>query len=117
MSKKNLSRSALEGGRANRNKWDRYASHTKERAIVREYCGRAQIDEEYFDSHQIEKRPKVNKEFDDKLGPMYRWLRAAVGQRWDEVRSKAFKLYDNQDDRWPPYHVWASAVVGQRIRQ
>ena len=96
MSKKNLARSAIEGGRRPYNKFDRGQSNREQRAAEREYLGRAQADDEYSDNRVIEKRRKVRKEFDDKLGPMYRWLRSHVGQRWDEVRAKAKATYDSR---------------------
>lgn len=96
MSTKRLSKTAIEGGRTRYNKWDRGQSSAEQRAAQREYLGRARLDDEHSDSRLIEKRRKVGKQFDDKLGPMYRWLRAHVGQRWDAVRAKAVASYDSR---------------------
>lgn len=96
MSKKNLSRSAIEGGRTKSNKDDRAQSNRKQRASEREFINRVKVNDEYGDDRQVNARRKVYKEFDDKLGPLYRWLRSHVGQPWDEVRSKAVKTYDSR---------------------
>ncbi len=96
MSKKNLSRSAIEGGRTGYSKNERYQSHRTERAITREYCGRAAVDDEYFDHTVIKSRKKVYKSFADKLEPMYRWLRSHVGQPWNDVRSKVHSMFDDR---------------------
>lgn len=95
MSKKNLARTAIEGGRANSNKWDRRNSHTEERNAAREYCKQAIRDPESVDEQGlIKKKSKVYKDFTDKLGPMYRWLRSQVGRPWSEVRSEVFQKFD-----------------------
>lgn len=95
MSKKNLARSAIEGGRYGRNKWERRYSHNEERNAAKEYCKQAIRDPEAVDERDlIENKSKVYKDFKDKLSPMYRWLRAQVGKSWDEVRSEVFKKFD-----------------------
>lgn len=38
MATKNLARTAIEGGRVGRNKWERRYSHTTERTSTREFC-------------------------------------------------------------------------------
>lgn len=96
MSKKNLARSAIEGGRYGRNKWERRYSHTEERNAAREYCKQAIRDLDSTDEDLIDKKGKVYKEFRDKLSPMYRWLRAQVGRPWDEVRSEVFQKFDTR---------------------
>ncbi len=78
MSKKNLARTAIEGGRRKGNKWDRRNSHTEERNAAREYCKKAISDPESVDEDLIEKKSKVYKDFTDKLNPMYRWLRSQI---------------------------------------
>lgn len=95
MSKKNLARTAIEGGRYGRNKWERRYSHNEERNAAKEYCKQAIRDPEAVDERDlIEKKSKIYKEFKDKLSPMYRWLRAQVGKPWDEVRSEVFEKFD-----------------------
>jgi hypothetical protein len=96
MSKKNLARSTIEGGRNNSNKWDRRNSHTQERRSARDFCNKAKIDPEITDEESVENKDKVYKEFTDKLSPMYRWLKSKVGEPWDEVRSEVFKKFDSR---------------------
>jgi hypothetical protein len=96
MSKKNLARTAIEGGRANSNKWDRRNSHTQERRSARDFCNKAKIDPEITNEESVESKDKVYKEFTDKLSPMYRWLKSKVGEPWDEVRSEVFKKFDSR---------------------
>ncbi len=94
MSKKNLARTALEGGRGNGNKWERRNSHTEERAAARDFCNKVKIDPEYALEDIIEDKPKVYKGFSDKLNPVYRWLESKVGQRWNDVRSEISEKFD-----------------------
>lgn len=131
MSKKNLARTAIEGGRNNGNKWERRYSHSEERNAAKEYCKQAVLDPEAVDERDlIEKKSKVYKEFKDKLSPMYRWLRAQVGKPWSEVRSEVAKKFDSrttagrhilfdhllrsvETDSTPPrwYYSWRSLPV------
>ena len=94
MSKKNLARTTIEGGRHNSNKWDRRNSHTEERRSARDYCNKVKIDPEYALEDTIEEKCKVYKEFTDKLNPMYRWLESKVGENWDDVRSEISEKFD-----------------------
>lgn len=97
MATKNLARSAIEGGRVGRNKWERRNSHTTERTSAREFCDKVKNNPDYADEDSfIKKKDKVHKEFDDKLGPMYRWLNRQVGRPWDEVRSEIAKTFDTR---------------------
>lgn len=96
MSTKNLSRTIIEGGRHNYNKWDRHHSHAEERARLKNYLGEVMEDLENYYEHDIEPIRHVGKGFDDKLAPIYRWLRAQVGQPWDDVRSKLFETFDTR---------------------
>lgn len=97
VSKKNLAKTAIEGGRRRGNKWDRRNSHTEERNAAREYCKQAIHDPESVDDRSlIEKKSKVYKEFTDKLNPMYRWLRSQIGRPWSEVRSEVAQKFDSR---------------------
>lgn len=96
MSTKDISRSALEGGRAKSNKDDRNESHRRERANAREWLSRAKYDTELYDSTDPENRPKVSKEFTDKLNPCYRWLASRCGRPWSEVFQEIKVTFDTR---------------------
>ena len=96
MSKKNLSRTVIEGGRYTGNKWDRRNSHAEERAQLRNYLKEIEHDPENYDEYDVEPLQPVHKGFKDKLSPMYRWLQSKVGRPWDEVRSEVTKEFDTR---------------------
>lgn len=96
MSTKNLSRTAIEGGRTGSNKWDRRYSHAETRADEKAYLGEVKADLENFYDYDIPKTRHVGKDFNDKLGPMYRWLESKIGLPWDEVRSQVTKDFDTR---------------------
>ncbi len=97
MSTKNLSRTVIEGGRVRSNKWDRRHSSRAERAKVREYLANVTKDPEFAEEETEPKRTKVYKEFDDKLGPVFRWIRSQIGRKWDEVKSEVFATFDTRN--------------------
>lgn len=94
MSTKNISRTIIEGGRARRNKFERYHSNATERAELRAFCHAAERDAS--DDLVAPKREKVGKDFRDKLGPVYRWLRKHLGQPWNAVYSKLLRTFDTR---------------------
>lgn len=94
MSTKNLARTLIEGGRASYNKGQRKHSHSQERVLTRAYLARASQYDDGFDAHVIGIRPKVLKDFADKLGAPRRWLDSHVGQPWSKVRSEMFQRFD-----------------------
>jgi hypothetical protein len=96
MATKNLARTAIEGGRTGRNKWERRNSHNTERTSAREYCTKVKYDLDAADELFIQEKDPVWKDFADKLGPMYRWLERQVGKPWDEVRSEVTKAFDTR---------------------
>jgi hypothetical protein len=96
MSKKNLARTAIEGGRYGRNKWERRYSNRIERAAERNYLSKVEHNVEHFDDYDIKPRTPVYKEFKDKLNPMYRWLHSQVGRKWDDVKSDVFQTFDTR---------------------
>ena len=98
MSTKKLQKTVIEGGRVGRNTWERRNSHTSERTSTREFCDKVKQDPDAADDDNLFIREKdwVRKEFDDKLGPMYRWLGRQVGKPWDEVRSDVVKTFDTR---------------------
>lgn len=94
MSKKNLARTAIEGGRANGNKWERRNSHAEQRAASRDFCNKIKLDPEFGEDESIEVIDKVYQAFTDKLSPMFRWLRSKVGSSWADVRSEITEKFD-----------------------
>ena len=96
MGTKNLARTAIEGGRTGSNKWERRDSHNAERASARDYCNKVKLDPEAYEDFDIEEKDHVRKEFNDKLGPMYRWLERQLGRPWDEVHSEVTKTFDTR---------------------
>lgn len=96
MGTKNLARTAIEGGRVGRNKWERRYSHAETRAHEKAYLGEVKEDIENWYDYDIEPTRPVRKEFNDKLGPMYRWLERQVGKLWDEVRSDVTTAFDTR---------------------
>lgn len=96
MSTKNLARTIIEGGRVKRNKWYRRNSHAENRAAVRNYVKEVTLDPENYEEYDVEPVEHIYKEFDDKLGPIYRWLSRQVGRPWDEVRADVSKEFDTR---------------------
>lgn len=96
MSKKNLSRTVIEGGRYGGNKWDRRSSHAEHRAELRNYMTEVRHDPDNYDEYDVEPLRPVYQGFTDKLSPMYRWLNSKVGQPWDDVYSEITKSFDTR---------------------
>jgi len=95
MSTKNLARTVIEGGRARHNCWER--RHSNALARRREARASAQL----LTAIEIEEvayrlRPKVYKDFRDKLGPAQRWLEAQAGRPWNKVRSDLVQRFDTR---------------------
>ncbi len=96
MSKKNISKSAIEGGRAHHNKWRRRHSSKTERANMHTFISSIQGDYESFDEFSLPKRKKVYKEFTDKLSPLERWLDTRVGKSWNKTYSLIKERFDSR---------------------
>lgn len=94
MSKKNIARSALEGGRAGHNKSDRYQSNAEVRQSERDFLKAVTIDPSLADEEDIDTRTHVYKAFTDKLSPMHKWLAAQVDRPWSDVRKEVFEKFD-----------------------
>jgi hypothetical protein len=95
MSTKNLARTVIEGGRCGRNRWERRRSNALERSWEARASARllsAVEPEEVV----YPRRPKVPREFRDKLGPAQRWLAAQVGRPWNEIRSELAQRFDTR---------------------
>lgn len=97
MSTKNISRSALEGGRNTSNKFDRNESHRRERNHFRTWVNHVIADDEFADANPIPERPPVHKGFTDKLNPCYRWLASKCGQPWSTVFSELKAKFDTRN--------------------
>jgi len=96
MSTKDISRSALEGGRNNGNKWERNESHRHERSRTRVWLDSVRFDAEAAEDSAPQPRNPVSKGFTDKLNPCYRWLASHCGQPWDDVFSKLASTFDTR---------------------
>lgn len=96
MSKKNLSRTVIEGGRYGRNKWERRHSHADVRAKLKNYLADVMKDIEVAEEEDVEPLEPVYQGFKDKLSPMYRWLRKQVSRAWDDVRSEITEKFDTR---------------------
>lgn len=94
MSTKDISRSALEGGRANT--YERNRSHRHERSRAKVWLDAVRFDSEVAEDSVPEPREPVNKEFTDKLNPCYRWLASRKGKPWAEVFSELTSKFDTR---------------------
>jgi hypothetical protein len=96
MSTKNLSRTVIEGGRTNSNKGDRRGSNVDYRAQSRAFCNDIKDLNDFDDAGSTPRRRPVSKDFNDKLGPMYRWLRSQAGKSWRAVYSELITKFDTR---------------------
>jgi hypothetical protein len=96
VSRKDLSRTVIEGGRRYYNSWDRRQSHAEERASTRAWLDRVSIDGELADDLVLPPRRRVHKEFHDKLAPAKRWLAAQVGRPWNKVYAELCARFDSR---------------------
>jgi len=96
MSKKNLARTVIEGGRHRYNKWERRNSHAELRARDKSYIAEVKSDLENWYDYDVEPLQPVYQGFTDKLGPMYRWLSSQCGRPWNEVRSEIAQTFDSR---------------------
>ena len=81
MSTKDISRSAVEGGRYSYNKYERNESHRHERARAKVWLDKVRVDDEAAEGSDPVPRNKVHKGFTDNLGPCYGWL----ASRWEDI--------------------------------
>lgn len=96
MSRKNLSRTVIEGGRYHRNQFARNHSHRVERATTRAWLDSARADAEEAEFSAPPERPRVRKEFYDKLAPAMRWISRQVGRSWNAVYSELCATFDRR---------------------
>ena len=96
MSRKNLSRTVIEGGRYYHNCFLRRASNGQERATTREWLDRVAVDLEEAEESAPSPRKRVYKMFHDRLGPAKRWLLSQVGRPWAKVYSELCAKFDTR---------------------
>lgn len=96
MSKKNLSGTAIEGGRTFRSKDLRRESSQTERSNVNAMIAGQHGYAESFDDLNFPKRKKVYKDFEDKLNPVERWLDSRVGKSWNKTYSLLREKFDSR---------------------
>lgn len=95
MSTKDISRSALEGGRYN--SWERNESHRQERTRAKVWLDSVRFNDEAAEDSNPEPRNHVNKGFTDKLNPCYRWLASKAGKPWAEVYGELSRKFDTRN--------------------
>lgn len=96
MSRKDLSRTVIEGGRYYSNSYFRRASNGDERASTREWIERVRADIEEAEGSLPLPRKRVGKMFHDKLAPAQRWLRSQVGRPWSRVYAELRAKFDSR---------------------
>lgn len=96
MARKDLSRTVIEGGRYHRNAFMRGDSHGIERARTRAWLDRVRVDTDEAEDTVPVPRPRIGKEFYDKLSPARRWLAAQIGRPWVVVYSELTEKFDTR---------------------
>ncbi|MFN0246427.1 MAG: hypothetical protein ACKV2T_05940 [Kofleriaceae bacterium] len=96
LSRKNLSRTVIEGGRRYSNSYFRRASHGTARARTRDWLDHIIDDVDGADATDPRPLPRVQKQFHDKLGPAQRWLDAQAGRPWNKVYSELRTKFDSR---------------------
>lgn len=94
MSKKNLSRTIIEGGRTKRSKYYRENCIGSERTAVRTIISGSHGDSDFFDDVVIPKRDKSSKDFYDRLSSVERYLDSRVGKSWNKTFSYLKENFD-----------------------
>jgi len=96
MATKDISRSAVEGGRYKGNRDDRNESHRQERSRTKVWLDNVRFDIEAAEDSDPVPRNKVHKGFTDNLGPCWGWLASRCGERWDDVHSLLARTFDTR---------------------
>ncbi|MBL8627625.1 MAG: hypothetical protein JNK64_40445 [Myxococcales bacterium] len=94
MARRDLARTVIEGGRYNYNRWERRQSHAEARATAHAWLRRLTVDDAAAGASAPPPLRPVHRAFYDKLAPLYRWLHAQVGRRWDDVRADVAARFD-----------------------
>lgn len=95
MATRDISRSIIEGGRSNGNKFNRRLSNRSLRRRTRMYT-RGLLSLVEVDEGVYPERKQVYKEFRDKIGPVRQWMLSHTGLPWDRVYSKIRKRFDTR---------------------
>jgi hypothetical protein len=111
VSRKNLSRTVIEGGRRYYNHYKRDHSHRIERATTRAWLDLVATDVDEADFTTPPKRPSVPKQFHDKLSAATRWLDSHVGRPWNSVYSELCAKFDRRS--LAGMHVVDAHMVGE----
>jgi len=96
VSRKDLSRSVIEGGRYYHNCWMRRTSHRTARARTREWLDEVRRDRDAADASSPRPPRRVHRMFHDKLAPARRWLAAQVGRPWAKVFADLCARFDTR---------------------
>lgn len=97
MATKNLSRTAIEGGRVHHTREEEREFTRSERAQTRKHLHVVKNDlEAAYEKAEPRRKEQFYKEFDDKLGPVYKFLDSRCGRNWDKVRSEIAKKFDGR---------------------
>jgi hypothetical protein len=101
MSKKNIARTAIEGGRARHCRDYEEEADRSERRAYRVYCHQARFDAEIEEpSDNSFAAPysigKGFRDFDDKLNPVRRWLESQINRPWNNVKSDIVETFDSR---------------------
>lgn len=91
MAKKNLARTAIEGGRVPGSRVSEHFHTRAERNHLKSILQIVKNDPEKADELVVNPRQVTDRkyrEFRDKLGPVYRWLENQVGRPWDKIHSE-----------------------------
>lgn len=98
MAKRNIARTAIEGGRAKRCRYEEHESTVRERRQEKVRLRRVIFDRDYADEVIIEHRysfvPWIDLLFADKLTPVYRWICKQTGRKWNDVYSEICEKFD-----------------------
>lgn len=100
MGRRNIAKTAIEGGRYSFNRYCEKQETKKERRAYRNYCSRSSLNEDTPEPVKLGTRGHVTgrqyREFADKLNPVRRWLRSHVSRPWNSVVSEIKKKFDSR---------------------
>lgn len=88
MAKRNLARTAIEGGRVSSIRVNERFHTRSERRATNAALQRIKSDPDLADELVVDPRTMEYREFADKLNPVYRWLEKQVGRQWNDVFSE-----------------------------
>lgn len=97
MAKRNLARTAIEGGRTGEDKRWRKEHIEHHRRVRRAANHRMKIDPSTWDDVDFSPLHPTgwrDNKFKDKLNPVERWLEKQVGRQWDDIYSEVRQRFD-----------------------